>query len=86
MLALGVGGATMAPAVALPLMAAGAGAKKLAEGMTRSNAKQLERIIAGGGTRAAIEPAKNMAQRAIEAKRAELARLLMAGGLYSNAQ
>lgn len=81
MLFLGGAGAVANPAVALPAMAGGFLAKKGAERMTQSSVKNLEKLIASGGNKAAMQAPKNSAQKAIESKRELIARLLMGGGL-----
>jgi len=67
----------------LPLAAAGMVTKKISEGMTQSNVKALERLIASGGNAAAIQAPKNAAQKALEAKKDMIAKLLLGGGLAS---
>ena len=52
MMALGVGGSVAAPAYGLPVMAIGAGAKRLADRATPNNVQALAEIIRSGGQNA----------------------------------
>lgn len=82
MLTMGLGGAAMAPQFALPAMAVGAGAKKASERMTSRNVEELARLIASGGSRAALQSPKNATQLLAEQKREAIARALM--GMITN--
>jgi hypothetical protein len=77
MAGLGVGSAMMKPEIAIPIMATAAASKKAAEAMTGAHAQTVRKIIAAGGTRAAMEGPKNAFQRLTETKREALARALM---------
>lgn len=44
-----LGGVAMAPQISVPAAAVGFGAKRIADGMSRGNARMVEAIIAGGG-------------------------------------
>lgn len=81
MMALGGAGAVASPAIAIPAMAGGYLAKKGAEGITRANVKQLERLIASGGNAAALKAPKNAAQKALEARKDLIAKMLLGGAL-----
>jgi hypothetical protein len=86
MMALGGGAAVASPAIAIPTMAAGYGAKKGAEGITRANVAKLEKLIASGGNAAALKSPKNAAQKAIERNKAAIARALMMSGVLAGSQ
>jgi hypothetical protein len=81
MMAIQGAGAMTAPAISIPLGVAGFAAKKTAESMTKKNAEMLRSIIAGGGTKASISPQKNASQKAIEANKELIARLVMGGAI-----
>jgi len=84
-LMLAIGGAATAknPMLGIPAMAAGYGAKKASEAMTRSNVKALQDLIAAGGSKAALVGPKNAVQRLAESKRDAIARLLMMSGIIA---
>lgn len=82
MAALGIGGAMTNPALGIPALV-GIGAKAGADRATRQNIEELMRMIAAGGSRSAITPAKNAVQRFAEAKRDAVARALMGVGAYA---
>jgi hypothetical protein len=84
MLSMGVGTSALAPAIGIPAMLAGFGAKKGAEAMTKGNTKYLADLIASGGNAAAITPAKNALQRLSEAKRQAIIQALMGGGVNAS--
>lgn len=65
--------------LALPLV--GQGAKALADRGTQQNVKRLVDIILAGGSRSSTQAAPNAVQRLSQAKRDELARILMAIGV-----
>lgn len=69
------------------LAAAGtSAAKKIAPKIGQKNADQLMRLIAAGGDKSAMLPAKNAFQRLTESQRDTVVRLLMNAGLIASRQ
>lgn len=75
-----LGGSASAGAT-LPFAAGGMAAKALADRGTQQNVQRLVDIILAGGSRSAAQAAPNAVQRLTQAKRDELARILMAIGV-----
>lgn len=84
MAALGLGGAAAGLPGAVPAMLGGMGAKKLSETMTARNAEMVKKLIASGGSKAALEGAPNAVQRLAQSKRDALVRILMSTGLVTS--
>lgn len=82
MAALGIGGAMVNPAFGAFALG-GMGAKALADRGTSQNVRELARIIAAGGSRAATQAPPNMVQQLAQSKRDALARALMSTGLVA---
>jgi hypothetical protein len=84
-LMMALGGATTAlnPAIGIPAMALGYGAKKTAEAMTSRNADMVKKLIAAGGSKSALEGPKNSLQRLTESQRQAIVNALLAGGLVA---
>lgn len=80
--AVGLGGAMLEPITAGTAMTAGVIAKLLGGKIQAGKLKNVERLIAGG-SKAAITPKQNAAQKAIESNRDIIARMLMMGGVTS---
>ncbi len=81
MAALGVGGAMVNPAIGA-LSIGGMGAKAVSDKLTRTNVDQLVDIIRAGGSKSATQAAPNALQRLSQAKRDEIARILVSIGAY----
>jgi len=79
-------GSVAAPHVTIPAMAAGYGAKKTAEALTRKSAADLQKLIAVGGSKSALQGPKNALQKLTESQRETLVRLLSASGLVAAGQ
>lgn len=83
--AAGLGTGGMALPATLALTGVTEGAKRLGERGTEKAVQEVIDIIAAGGSRAAITPAKNAVQRLAESKREAIARVLSAIGAYQAA-
>lgn len=80
MLAIGSAGTIANPAVGIPAMVAGYGAKKTSEYLSRKSVGELVNLIAHGGDASTLPVIKNAVQLLAESKKMALARALTVAG------
>jgi len=81
MQALGVGGVMAQPAIAVPTLIAGYGAKKASEILAQRSVDDLVNLIAQGGNASSLKVVENAVQLLSKSKREALSRALMAIGV-----
>lgn len=81
MQALGVGGVMAQPAIAVPTLIAGYGAKKASEMLAQRSVDDLVNLIAQGGNASSLKVVENAVQLLSKAKREALSRALMSIGV-----